>query len=95
MQLDKGLMLEDRVSKGEIFQDFIPRILCAKSKFENNQYIYGNFVNDGVGVKTITFQVTEYCNLACTYCYQINKSKEKLDIEKAKKFIELLIKESL
>ena len=27
-------------------------------------------------VRNITIQVTEECNLRCSYCYQINKSKE-------------------
>ena len=43
--------------------------------------------------RTITFQVTEACNLCCTYCYQINKSSEELDFETAKKFIELILAE--
>ena len=25
--------------------------------------------------QTVTFQVTDDCNLACTYCYQIKKGK--------------------
>ena len=28
--------------------------------------------------KTVTFQVTEDCNLACTYCYQIHKTKKRM-----------------
>lgn len=42
-------------------------------------------------VRNITIQVTEECNLRCSYCYQINKSKEKLKFETAKKFIDLLL----
>lgn len=41
--------------------------------------------------KSITFQVTDACNLACSYCYQINKGKRVLSLENAKKFIDLLI----
>ena len=41
--------------------------------------------------KTITLQVTEDCNLACTYCYQINKSPAKMSFETAKKFIDLIL----
>ena len=88
------MQLDDKVSKGEIYQDFVPRLLTAKSNFEEKRYIFGNYTQDLVGVKTITFQVTEDCNLACTYCYQINKSKDKMKFEDAKKFIDLLIKES-
>lgn len=28
-------------------------------------------------VRSITFQVTDSCSLACTYCYQIHKGKRK------------------
>ena len=41
--------------------------------------------------KTITMQVTEACNLCCSYCYQINKSPSRMDFETAKKFIELIL----
>lgn len=51
-------------------------------------------INSDTFVKTITFQITEDCNLKCTYCYQINKSKETLLLDKAKKFIDILIDES-
>lgn len=39
-------------------------------------------------IATITIQVTDACNLACTYCYQINKHTHKIPIEKGKKFID-------
>lgn len=48
------------------------------------------FERDGFNV---TFNTTENCNLRCTYCYEINKKNKHLDIAKAKKFIDLLIKE--
>ena len=35
--------------------------------------------------QTVTFQVTDDCNLACTYCYQIKKGKRKMSLETAKK----------
>ena len=41
--------------------------------------------------KVVTFQVTDACNLACTYCYQINKGKRVMSFEVAKKFIDLLL----
>lgn len=43
--------------------------------------------------RTVTFQVTDACNLACTYCYQINKGKRKLKFEDAKKLIDMLLDE--
>ena len=39
----------------------------------------------------VTFQVTDECNLACTYCYQINKNKHVMPIEVAQKFIDMLL----
>lgn len=43
------------------------------------------------GAKSITFQVTEDCNLACTYCYQTNKTKNKMTFDIAKRFIDELL----
>lgn len=41
--------------------------------------------------QTVTFQVTDDCNLACTYCYQIKKGKRKMSLETAEKMIDLLL----
>lgn len=46
-------------------------------------------------VKTATFIVTEDCNLGCTYCYQQNKTKQKMTKETAKKAVDLLFEEDL
>ena len=46
---------------------------------------------DRVLSKSVTFQVTDACNLACTYCYQINKGTRKMSFETAKKFVDLLL----
>ena len=40
---------------------------------------------------SVTFQVTDACNLACKYCYQINKNHHVMDLDIAKKFIDILI----
>ena len=40
---------------------------------------------------TVTFQVTDSCNLSCKYCYQINKGKRSMSFETAKKAIDLLL----
>lgn len=69
------------------FQDIFAKSVKA-AKF------FGRENMDDTSVKTITFQVTENCNLCCTYCYQINKSKKVLALEDAKKFIDMLIEES-
>lgn len=41
--------------------------------------------------QTVTFQVTDDCNLACTYCYQIHKGKRRMSFEIAKKYIDLIL----
>lgn len=55
-----------------------------------SKYIYDRSTKRS-GAKSVTFQVTESCNLKCSYCYQICKSAEKLKIEDAKKFIDILL----
>ena len=66
------------------FQDIFAKSVKA-AKF------FGRENMDDTSVKTITFQVTENCNLCCTYCYQINKSKKVLALEDAKKSLEDLL----
>lgn len=41
--------------------------------------------------KEITFQVTEDCNLACTYCYQHNKKPNTMDFSVAKQTIDWIL----
>lgn len=41
--------------------------------------------------KSFTFQVTDACNLACSYCYQINKGVRVMNFEDAKNVIDLLL----
>lgn len=52
-------------------------------------------VYPGKLVKDITFQVTEACNLRCTYCYQICKTNSVLDFDTARKFIDTLYENSV
>ena len=42
---------------------------------------------NGEGVFVVTFQVTDGCNLRCSYCYQIAKKTHMLSFEDAKKFV--------
>lgn len=46
-------------------------------------------------IKTVTLQVTDDCNLRCTYCYQHNKGHHKMSFETAKKFIDMLLHDEL
>ena len=52
---------------------------------------FPEFAEQEKRVRTITFQVTEDCCMACTYCYQNCKSKNKMSFETAKKFIDDLL----
>lgn len=44
--------------------------------------------------RTITFQVTEDCNLACTYCYQCAKTKNKMTFEVGKELCDNILEGS-
>lgn len=79
-------MLKPR-RKFEQYQDFISRGFNVREKFEGTP-------NINMPIKTVTFQVTDKCNLQCTYCYQINKGIRVMDFKTAKEFIDMLIKES-
>ena len=41
--------------------------------------------------QSLTFQVTDDCNLACTYCYQTCKGKRRMSFETAKKAVDMLL----
>ena len=53
--------------------------------------LYPDQVTDKKNVKQVTFQVTEDCCMACTYCYQHNKTNTKMTFETAKSFIDKLL----
>ncbi len=42
-------------------------------------------------ILTATIQITENCNLNCSYCYQHNKTNKKLTLEQGKSFIDMLL----
>ena len=71
----------------EQYQDYIGRLLNAQATIEGLDPLEGQ-------TKTVTFQVTDGCNLCCTYCYQINKGKRVMSFETAKKFFDLLVEDS-
>ena len=83
----------EKIGRGEQYQDFIARALSAKEMFEGKE-LFKKDSDSASAVKTVTFQVTEACNLRCTYCYQINKSSAVLSFDTAKEFIDLMIKNS-
>ena len=71
--------------KFEQYQDYLSRLLLAQSDFEGTEYIRDV-------AKTVTFQITDSCNLCCTYCYQINKGKRIMSIEQLNNFLIYLLK---
>lgn len=72
-----------KLRRFEQFQDYIARL-------------YPEVHPKGEGFRktlsrSVTFQVTDRCSLACKYCYQINKGKRVMSFETAKKLIDLLL----
>lgn len=41
--------------------------------------------------RVVTFQVTDRCNLQCTYCYQINKACHVMSFDVARRFVDMLL----
>lgn len=76
----------------EQFQDRIGRLFPDETLLPTTRE---GASTDKNGVKcitrTITFQVTDACNLCCTYCYQINKKHHSMPFEVAKKFFDMII----
>lgn len=71
---------------------------AIKRKFEQYQDMFarthpGPTITDGRKVlsRSVTFQVTDSCNLNCSYCYQINKGTRRMPFEVGKKFIDILL----
>ena len=62
----------------ESYQDKIAR-LYPETNFQKHQ------------IADISFQITDDCNLCCSYCYQIHKGKHIMPFEYAKSFIDLLL----
>ena len=54
-----------------------------------------NIWKDGIA-QTLTFIVTEDCNLRCSYCYITHKSSnKKMSFNVAKKFIDYVLSEEM
>lgn len=71
----------------EQFSDFLIRVTEDEIPFNRED------PKTTIDVRTVTFQVTDACNLACSYCYQINKHTNRMSFETAKKFIDLLFED--
>ena len=63
----------------EQWQDMIGRLFPEYVPTDNDSS------TERVLSQSVTFQVTDDCNLACSYCYQIHKGKRRMSFETAKK----------
>lgn len=52
--------------------------------------LYPEYFTNIDEIKQITFQVTEDCCLACTYCYQLHKTTHKMTFDTIKPFLDKL-----
>lgn len=77
---DIDKIINDKI---EPFKDFILRL------YPNEQYEKIH-INDS-NVKDVTLQVTQSCNMNCSYCYQHNKQNHSMNFETAKKIIDMLL----
>ena len=75
--------MEINKNKDKLYSDMITQFYPFK--YDKNKE------PNKIQTPTITFQVTDACNLQCTYCYQINKSNHIMPIEVAQSFIDLLL----
>lgn len=71
------------MKKSEQYSDKLSRLYPELHQPANGE--------DRILTQTVTFQVTDECNLACTYCYQIHKGKRRMKFETAKKMIDLIL----
>jgi radical SAM peptide maturase (CXXX-repeat target family) len=72
----------------EQYQDYLNRL------FPVNVDTDGKLIKingRAIMARTVTFQVTDACNLCCTYCYQINKHHNVMPFDVAKHFIDMLL----
>ena len=69
--------------RAEQYQDMISRFYLFPYNREKE--------TNKIQTANVTFQVTDACNLRCTYCYQINKGTHSMPFEVAQKFIDMLL----
>lgn len=67
----------------EQYQDVIRRLYP--------RYVDEDKEKNKIQTANVTFQITDACNLCCSYCYQINKSTHVMPIQIAKQFIDMLL----
>lgn len=73
------------VKKEEQYSDQLTRLYYGLRADKGENYD-GEFL-----AKQSTFQVTEDCNMACTYCYQHNKKPNRMTFDIAKRYVDMLL----
>ena len=59
--------------------------------YYSNDKGYENCPNEEMYVSQLGIQVTEACNLRCTYCYQLKKRPKTITFEEGKRFIDIFL----
>ena len=85
--MKKRVSLKDKRESIQ-YNDWIGKMYPELHKVDSNKITSGKL---GILSRSFTFQVTDKCNLACTYCYQINKSTRRMSIEHAKLAVDKLL----
>ena len=64
----------------------------AKSRLISYQELMARYYpDDERAARVVTFQVTEACNLSCSYCYQTCKSSKRMSFDTAKRLVDYLL----
>lgn len=71
----------NRPSVNRQFDDIVAKMFLARA---------GEYKDSNAAI-TVTFQVTDACNLACSYCYQINKHNNRMSWDTARKIVDWLL----
>lgn len=74
------------------FQDEIAHLYPELHKTDNPNSLKNA---DHIMSRSVTFQVTDACNLACTYCYQCNKGTRRMSKEIAEKYVDMLLDDEM
>ncbi len=65
-----------------MWTDRIARLFTDRSEGSNSFYM---------PARNVTIQVTEDCNLQCSYCYQGAKTKKIMSLETGKRIVDMLL----
>ena len=91
LNYETGIIEFDNITERKYY-DYEDRIAFPQENYGDtlqNIYNYNEAYKDRK-VLAATFQVTEACSLACTYCYQHNKSPKVMTLDVAKKYVDVI-----